>query len=166
MSRASLLAVGAACIFAALNAAPAMGQIKPAMVRSVDEPARVPYGGTIAFGCPFGNDCTASFPVVPAGKRVHLTSVSLAMPAQSGAVHFLAVERNAATFAGMLAVFPVAPISGAFYGSLLATTQPLDLNFEAGETPIVELGVVAGSGGINAGAARVTLVGYIVDLTP
>jgi hypothetical protein len=144
----------------------ASAQIKPAMVRSVDEPARVPYGGTVAFSCPFGNDCTVEYPVVAAGKRVRITDVTIAIPAQSTATHFLAVHRNGASFATMLSVFPMAPISAAFYGQMVSTTQSLNVYFEAGDKPVVELFVTAGSGGINASQARVTLTGYVVDTAP
>jgi hypothetical protein len=167
MSRApSAIAAYALCIAGALVAVPAVAQIKPAMVRSVDEPARVPYGGTMAFSCPFGNDCTASYPAVPAGKRVRITDLSLAFSASSSAAHFVLVHRNGGTFNTMLAGFQVVPISGAFYGNLVATTQSLNLIFEAGDTPVVEIGVAAGTGGINASQARVTLTGYIVDAAP
>jgi len=153
-------------LIASVCAMQADAQIKPAMVRSVDEPARVPYGGTLALSCPFGNDCTAEFPVVPAGKRVRITDLSLAVPAQSTATHYVAIHRNGASFNTMLALFPTTFLSAAFYGSMVATSQSVNLYYEAGDKPVVEFFVTAGTGGINASQARVTLVGYVVDVAP
>jgi hypothetical protein len=165
-SRASsAIAACALCIVGALGAAPAIAQIKPAMVRSVDEPARVPYGGTIAMTCPFGNLCNAVFPAIPAGKRVRVTEVSLAFGASASATHLIAVHRTSNDFTPV-AMFQAVPFAAAYYGLMVATTQPLDVVFEAGETPTIEIGVAAGAGGINASAARATLTGYIVDVAP
>jgi hypothetical protein len=161
----SVIAACALCVVGAIGAVPALAQIKPAMVRSVDEPARVPYGGTVAMTCPFTNLCNAVFPVVAAGKRVRVTEVSLAFGASASATHLVAVHRTSNDFTPV-AMFQAVPFTAAYYGLMVATTQPLDIVFEAGETPTVEVGVSAGAGGINASAARATLTGYVVDVAP
>lgn len=81
---------------AALLSTSATAQTRPALVRSVDEPARVPYSHDIRPTCPFLNQCMAEFPVVPAGKRLRLTNVRLMMLG-TNAAGFLGVHLDAIT---------------------------------------------------------------------
>lgn len=158
------LAVLVVGLVAALSSVEATAQTRPALVRSVDEPARVPYSHDIRPTCPFGNQCVAEFPVVPAGKRLRLTSVRLAMRFTNVA-GFFAVHVDAAL--SPLIAFPVSPFNGAFYGNLTSGNFPVDLIFNAGQKPVLEMGVPAGAGGINDNSAnRFGVTGYLVDVLP
>jgi len=145
-------------------AAPAAhAQIKPAMVRSVDEPARVPYTSQMQPNCPFTNQCLAIFPTVPAGKRLRVTNV-----------HVTIFEAN---FSGLLAVhvgpakeiaviFPVPPVAAAYYGFVGSTSQQVDFVYEAGEAPMLEYGTSAANSIFADNRNRLGLSGYMVDVAP
>ena len=157
----AVLVVG---VVAALSSTAATAQTRPALVRSVDEPARVPYSYDVRPTCPFTNQCVAEFPVVPAGKRLRLTSVRLAMRGTSVA-GFFAVHVDAALTP--LMAFRVSPFDGAYYGNLTSGNFPVDLIFNAGQKPVLEMGVPAFSGGINDNLAnRFGVTGYLVDVLP
>lgn len=153
-----------ACLAAAAGA---QAQTRPALVRSVDEPARVPYGGTLTPSCPFNNQCMAEYPVVPAGKRLRVSAVAAYLRSNtSTGSHLLALHRNDASGANILSLFTMPPLAAAYYGSVASTTQQVDFIFEAGERPVIEVGLGAGLGGITASNVRLTLTGYLVDTTP
>lgn len=162
-SLAAVLVASLACLNAA---APAQAQTRPALVRSVDEPARVPYGGTMTPSCPFSNQCSAAYPTVPAGKRLRVTAIAAHVRSNtSSGSHLLALHRNSVNASALyLTLMP--PMAAAYYGPVASTSQPLDMIFEAGETPVVELGLAAGQGGISASNAALTLTGYLVDVAP
>jgi len=155
------LAIG---LVAALSATTVMAQTRPALVRSVDEPARVPYSYEIRPTCPFSNVCEAAFPVVPAGKRLRLTSVRLLMRF-TNVSGFLAV--NVDSSLNPVIAFPVSPFNGAYYGSLISGNFPVDMIFNAGQRPVLEMGVPAGASGINDnGGNKFGVTGYLVDVLP
>ena len=146
-----------------LTTTEAMAEIRPALVRSVDEPARVPYAYSQAPICTFLNQCTVTFPSVPVGKRLRVTNVNVTMLG-TGANGFVAINKVGT---GPIVAFPVAPFNGAYYGNLISINEHVDLIFEAGETLNVEIGVPAGSGGVNADPRnRFGVTGYLVDVTP
>ena len=157
----AVLVVG---LVAALSSTAATAQTRPALVRSVDEPARVPYSYTIRPTCPFANVCEAAFPVVPAGKRLRVTSVRLWMR-DTNAAGLFAVNVDASL--NPLITFPVSPFNGAYYGSLISGNFPVDLIFNAGQKPVLEMGIPAGSGGISDNAGnKFGVTGYLVDVLP
>jgi hypothetical protein len=142
----------------------AAAQARPAMVRSVDEPARVPYFYSLAPTCPFLNVCQATFPAVPTGKRLRLTSVSMLFRF-TDVSGFLAINLDARS--NLLAMFPVSPINGAYYGTTVAATEQVDLYFEEGQAPVLEFGVPAFSAGISVlDTNRFLASGYLVDVSP
>jgi hypothetical protein len=66
-----------------------------------------------------------------------------------------------------LVALPTVPFNGAYNGNLHSVNQPVDLIFEAGAAPVIEMGVPAGAGGITVdGANRFGVTGYLVDVTP
>jgi hypothetical protein len=141
-------------------------QVRPALVRNVDEPARVPYTQRMAPTCSFTNPCTATFPAVPAGKRLRVTSVQ-AMFFNDNFQAFLGVHTGTAGFSQPLSlVFPLAPISGFFYGVLLSTSQPVDLIYEAGDSPMLEVGCSVGNTFSTDSRNSLGISGYLVDTTP
>lgn len=152
-------------LIAALSSTAATAQTRPALVRSVDEPARVPYSYALRPTCPFANQCVAEFPVVPAGKRLRLTNVRL-LTRDTAVAGFFAVHVDVAAFSPLIA-FPVSPFNGAYYGNLISGNFPVDLIFNAGQKPVLEMGVPGFSGGINDNAAnKFGVTGYLVDVLP
>ncbi len=144
------------------GAAPAAAQTRPALVRNVDEPARVPYSHSLQPTCPFTNSCEATFPVVPAGKRLRLTSVSGLFIFTSVAGVF-ALHRDPGDT--LLLMFPASSFNGAYYGSVVSARQEVDFYYEAGESPKLEFGVPAFGGSIfNDARNRLSVSGYLVDV--
>jgi len=159
--RAALCAVPAVAALALSSAAQA--QVRPALVRNVDEPARVPYTQRMAPTCSFTNQCTATFPAVPAGKRLRVTSVQ-AMFFNDNFQAFLGVHTGPS--AQLALVFPMFPIAGFFYGNLLSSSQAVDLTYEAGETPLLEVGCAVGNTFSTDSRNLLGVSGYLVDTTP
>lgn len=139
----------------------ASAQIRPAMVRNVDEPARVPYFASGQPGCPFLNECDLIGPIVPAGKRLRVTRLEGILIGQSTSIHFTLALNDTGH---PVLMFPAEPMSGAFFGSVVSFNQEVDFYFQAGQTPVIEVG--------NASSIvvdvrnRLTIVGYLVDVLP
>jgi hypothetical protein len=144
-----------------LPAREGFAQARAALVRSVDEPARVPYFHTLTATCPFLNQCLGQFPAVPAGKRLRLTRIS-------GFFRFSNI--NAFVTLGIqgasspMFAFPLTPFSGAYYGALLSFNEEVDVYLEAGQSPVLEVG--SGSTFATFLPNVLTLSGYLVDLVP
>lgn len=133
-------------------------------VRSVDEPARVPYTYVVAGTCNFSNSCEAVFPAVPVGKRLRVTNIQLVLkmaPDASGVF----ILRLASQGLDPRVAFPSSPFNGAYYGMMHAASQGVDVIFEASEEPVLEFGIPAGSGTINASQLKFGITGYLVDLS-
>jgi hypothetical protein len=145
------------------NVPKVIAQTRAALVRSIDEPARVPYSYSLAPTCPFLNECEISFPVVPAGKRLRVTRIS-AFFRDTNTSAFLALCKNSDL--NPMISFPLAPFNGFFFGILLSATPDVDFTFEAGETPVVVLGVSAVDSIITNSGNRLGVSGYLVDLLP
>ena len=88
--------LAALAVVGAFTAKPLLAQIKAAFVQNVDEPGRNPFHVVRYFGlsssgfqCDSNNTCTASFGVVPTGKRLVVTNVSgLVFAATPGVVAY------------------------------------------------------------------------------
>lgn len=73
----------------ALFSTVALAQVRPALVKNLDEPGRAPfqfYAGVARgeTGCG-GNYCTISLPAVPANKRLVITNVAVTIHMEAGA---------------------------------------------------------------------------------
>lgn len=170
-SRLSILGRLVALLLASVAGVSAAGlaqaQTRPALVRSVDEPARVPYGGTMTPSCTFSNQCTVTYPAVPAGKRLRVTAIAAFVRSNtSTGSHLLALHRNDVSGANAMYLVMMPPLPAAYYGYVASTSQAVDVIYEAGEVPILEIGLAAGFGGITATSTRLTLTGYLVDVAP
>jgi hypothetical protein len=162
LSIVSILATGLLVLHLG-NAPDASAQVRPALVRSVDEPTRVAYQVTAAPTCPFGNECYISGPTVPAGKRLRITRLEGALVSQSTSI-FAALHVNDTRHP--VVMFPVPFFSGFFWGTISSFNQDVDYYFEAGQTPFLEIGCSA-SGTISADPRNtLSLVGYMTDTTP
>jgi hypothetical protein len=139
----------------------AFSQVRPAMVRSVDEPARVPYFVSAVPTCSYLNECYVTGSTVPAGKRVRVTRLEGILLSQTTSIFFALMENNTST---PVLMFPAQPMSGAFFGTLVSFNQEVDFYFEAGQTPFI---VVGNTSSISTDSRnRLTIAGYIVDLLP
>ena len=151
-----------------LTRSEATAQLRAALVRSVDEPARVPYEFEVLPSKPFGNVYYADFPAVPAGKRLKVTRISGFVwnvdSSNTGA--FVALNDPGSSFARV--AFPLSHPVFAYYGTGYSFNQEVDFIYEAGQSPRVEMGVNAGSGGLptpNTASTRIRVHGYLVDLS-
>lgn len=145
----------------------ATAQIRAALVRDVDEPARIPYEFSIVPARPFSNVYYADFPAVPAGKRLKLTRVSGWVTSVS--------SQNTGAFVSVndpggdpRISYPIGFSSNAYWGFVYSFQIEVDYVFEAGQTPRVEMGVNAFTGGLPAPGPQVAKFrahGYLVDLS-
>ena len=116
---------------------------------------------SLAPTCGFTNQCISTFATVPAGKRLRVTSIS-------GLFFFT----NVSGFIGFhhptvsSIMFPVAPFNGAYNGPLISFNQVVDRFYEAGQAPSLEFGVSSPSTIFNDSRNRLTITGYLVDITP
>lgn len=160
----TLLTTGLLSAAALVMSTPAAAQTRPAMVRSVDEPARVPYFHSLAPTCTFTNQCFATFPTIPAGKRLRVTAI-MGYFRGTNTAGFVLLQN--VDFNNPLVAFPVSPFNAAYYGSVISFNTPADIYFGAGQTPVLEFGIPAFAGGISVSPEnRLTISGYLVDVLP
>ena len=67
----------------------------------------------------------------------------------------------------MLIVFPVAPFTAAYNGTMTALNEAVEVYFEAGESPVMEFGTSGVGGNIILHSQNKFVVsGYLVDVAP
>ena len=144
----------------------ATAQIRAALVRDVDEPARIPYEFSITPSRPFQNVYYADFPAVPAGKRLKLTRISawIANANTSNTGAFVAVNDPAGD---PRLGYAIGISNHAYWGNVYSFQIETDYVFEAGQSPRVEMGVNAFSGGLPTPGqfTKIRAHGYLVDLS-
>jgi hypothetical protein len=156
-----LLAVG--ILATRLADAPRVAAAVAALVRNVDEPARVPYFVSEQPTCPFTNECEISGPVVPAGMRARITRLEgTFIGSTADAVVALGLNDDSHP----VLMFPVTPFGGAFYGDVESFSQEVDFDFEAGQTPVLVVGCAYPNTIPVDTRNTLTIVGYEVSLTP
>ncbi len=172
-----LLVVAGAFAAVLLLAAPvAVAQIRPAVVKNVDEPGRVPYVQFfsavpgLSTGCGV-NFCDFYLPAVPAGKRLVITDVYGVINLEPGAtVHSLQLRATDSSFVTTRNIFEVPHNPSAYYTVALAY-ELRRYAFQAKVTMFVEAGdrvaVHFWTGGSlhEDYATSLTIVGYLVDVT-
>jgi hypothetical protein len=127
------------------------------------EPAIAPYFHVLAATCSLGNVCTGTFPVVPAGMRLRVTSISIFARFQSVTGPFLALDIAASQ---PVMAYAVPTVSLAYYGNVLFLNQPIDYYFEAGQAPILELGCLYTTSFSSGWPINLTINGYLVNVGP
>jgi hypothetical protein len=168
IARLSFIIIAIVCtlaLFSTSSIRESFAQARPALVRNVDEPARVPYYHSVAPTCPYVNECLVTFPAVPANKRLHLTAVMGFFRDQTAANGFVALSLNT-DYNNLIYAFPVSAFSGAYFGNLFSFNQQTDLFFEAEQSPVVQLGVGSLTSISVNPLNRVTVSGYLVDVLP
>ncbi len=175
--RRTVVVVAAFVTVMLLGAPVAMAQLRPAAVKNVDEPGRVPYSQFfsalpgLSTGCGL-NFCDFYPPAIPAGKRLVITDVFGTVSLQpGGTVHSLNLKVTDATYSVVKNLFEVPHNPAAYYDVALAW----DLRryaFHSKVTMFVEAGDRAamhfwtGGGNLNTDyPTTLTIVGYLVDLT-
>jgi len=161
------LILSATLVVAALGkfyAQPLLAQVRAALVRSVDEPARVPYFFSGPPDCTFAQDCTLTGTTVPAGKRVRVTRLEGFLAGQPSSME-VSLELN--QLFRPVVWFPVPLVTSpesTFWGNVISFNQEVDYYFEAGQQPILHVRNVFGV--FVAAVNRLTIAGYIVELQP
>jgi hypothetical protein len=139
-----------------------IAQPKPALVRNVDEPARVPYYVSQPGNCLFSNECLMTGTTVPAGQRLRVTRLEgIIFFQSSNIIAFLYANGGDPKF-----MFPSNAFGGAFYGSVVSFNVEVDFYFEAGETPVLGVGTGIPNTISTDARNRYTIVGYLVDVLP
>jgi hypothetical protein len=147
----------------------AVAQLRAALVKDVDEPARVPYEFEVTPTRPFLNSYSADFPAVPAGKRLKLTRISgfvWGVPSSNSGAFVSLNDPNGGIYPRV--AWPLSYETFAYFGFGYHFNLEVDHTFEAGQSPKVEMGVSAGTGGLptpNSAWTRIRLHGYLVDLS-
>jgi hypothetical protein len=157
---AASLAVG---MLTAVLALDALAQPKPALTRNVDEPGRNPYVRSMQVvqnttNCSAALDqCAATFLVVPDGKRLVITYVSVAF--------FLAAGGNAPeaslSAAGTGFILLPQPTKMTFGVDRYTVATPVTFYVEPGESPRV---IMRGFNFADGYTFTVALAGYLVAL--
>jgi hypothetical protein len=139
-----------------------IAQVRPALVRNVDEPARVPYFVQAQPTCPYSNECLVAGPVVPAGKRLRVTRLEGMILLQvPNVIVYLSVNNDNAP----VVLFPSSVFNQSFFGSGVSFNQEVDFTFEAGQAPYLCVGTSGGA--VSADHRnRYTIAGYLVDIQP
>ena len=136
--------------------------VKAALVKNVDEPARIPYFVSAKPTCNSTNGCFVAGPIVGANKRVRVTRLEGMFFSQTGAILFYLSKNN--DFSPVL-MFQAFPIPATVFGNVLSFNQEVDFYFEAGQTPYLGVASDPSSSFSNNSDNRLTITGYIVDLT-
>lgn len=145
-----------------IHAPEVSAQVRAALVRSVDEPARVPYFVSGPPTCGFTNECYVAGPVVPAGKRVRITRLQGWMGNPSATTGFAALDLNDTSHP--VVMFPLERFSAAYFGTAFSFRFEVDFYLEAGQTPYLVVGSPTSLG--TESRNRLSLAGYIVETTP
>jgi hypothetical protein len=165
--RLSALGLALVALAAVLPAGEALAQVRPAYVKNVDEPGRVPYQQMVEFSiaaptCPVTSFCIVSFNAVPAGKRLVVEHLSMLIGvAGGGQPNLLAFGDQFSTNTGNVAIVPPrftpgVPVSGVVFWSL---NEPVRVYYEAGQVPKVKVNASTNFGFV----ANASLHGYLID---
>ncbi len=165
--------VGVLALFTTFHIRDSFGQTRPALVRDVDEPGRVPYQSAIFLspndsrcsgGAATAFSCDVTFPGVPSGKRLVIQHASASQVVNSA---FEAVATIRADASGLRIEIPATghvPLAGGKIN--LVFTQTVHGYVEAGDTLRMVIGT-AGAGIDNSSFGRIYFIsGYLVDVLP
>jgi hypothetical protein len=144
-------------------AVPLIAQVRAAVVKNIDERGRAPYiVSATCFSRPFSGVCMASFPAVPANRRLVVEYVNGQLDADHGLFSsaYLSVP-SASSFPIRLASHVE---SFDDFRDLYSISMPVVFYYEAGQMPVVSVqATVLAENPLRGGSF--TLSGYLVDLT-
>jgi len=156
--RTILLAALAVILIAGMAAA----QVRPAYVKNVDEPGRVPYQqmvGFSAYTCDPAH-CIISFNAVPAGKRLVVEHVTMLVGINDGRPRLLAFGDNAVITRDNIAIvgggFTEVPGSHPFF----SMDRAVKVYYETGAIPKLKFFFL---GSLGDSLYNASLHGYLID---
>ena len=170
---ASVAALG---IVSAFTAKPLLAQIKAAFVENVDEPGRNPFHmnnylapnlSSTGVQCSANNICSASYGVVPAGKRLVVTNVSgLLFVATPGVVAYAQIYDSVSNDPLSITYMPTVLQTGTVSGSnMIGLNVPLLVYFNPGEQPTVVFQTTTPVSSASAlPPSAISVSGYYVNL--
>lgn len=175
--RVGTVAFGVLAGFLTLGGREAFAQTRPALVKDVNEPGRIPWSTRSQFlpnagGCFAVSDCAnysdgGSFaifdlPPVPAGKRWIVTMASGGLANGSGRTNQIELRNNRGGFIfdGLKWIFGGPFSTGTSFSSAIFS-QSLFTTFEPGETPTVRVSAQPNLIGYSV----LVFTGYLIDAT-
>ena len=160
----------AAALIAGVTARQTIAQttIKAALTKNIDEPGRIPYREYSAVSCAFGNVCYFQAGIVPNNRRLVVTQIYGFWPDLPNTSPLLVTFGWGLNQSSLVAnpIFSIAALVGSAgaYAGVSSFTLPVNLYFEAGQQPTIVLTSNQPLNG-NPGSARITITGYLIDLT-
>lgn len=162
--------LAAAGLLLAVTPTTAVAQTRPALVKNVDEPGRMPYQAMVEFNgggeptCPIPGFCIVSFPDVPAGKRLVVERLTVLVGVTgAGQPNYVTFGDGFVSNGGNIAIVmpnfaPSIEVMGVTFWAL---SEVVRVYYGPGTTPKVKLGATANFGFV----ANVSLHGYLIDAT-
>jgi hypothetical protein len=138
--------------------------VRAALVSNVDEPGRIPYVANSSCDFQSGDhdDCAASFPSVPAGKRLVITHVSGLL--REGLPGGTLISTQIISPRGNV-FLPVTYIGNAFGINNFVVDQPEHIICDAGASLKASVILGAFTSGSDSNGATFTFSGYLLDCT-
>jgi hypothetical protein len=151
-------ALALAAVVGRFYAVPAIAQVRAAVVKNLDEKGRNPYYQTQTCYSSNTNQCTVTFPAVPANKRlvVEFIASSVDTPTALQTVEF-------AANGNFIPILHTQQGSDPFGNKIYVANQPMLYYYEPGQIPYLAMNATAA--GFEFMSGQVTLTGYLVDLT-
>lgn len=143
---------------------PALAQVRPAYVKNVDEPGRLPYQQMREFNACAGQFCQIAFNPVPAGKRLVVERLTMLLGVvNTGAPNLVAFGTGATTNAGNRAIVEPSFVRSTVIGSVSfwALDREVRVYYGPGETPEVKVASTASFSFVG----NMSLHGYLIDAT-
>lgn len=162
-ARVTEIAASVICASCAFTAAPALAQVRPALVQNVDEQGRNTYQETQFTTCGGTQHCNFTFAVVPSGKRLVLKHVSGFADVVGGTLPNSYVQSSFGGNQYATIFFP------GTRGTLNTSSTRIVYNSEVlgyfgpGEQPSGFFGLFSTSDSFTGGAS-LTLTGYYINL--
>jgi hypothetical protein len=155
---------------------PVSAQVRAAYVKNVDEPGRLPYQSMVSFIASAGStycrsaaNCQIAFPVIPAGKRLIVESVSALVRFDLAPQTLMALTATpdwTSNSRDNILILPATWVSsgdssgGFTYYSMQSTVRAY---FEPGATPYVKIFARGGSQMDSLYLNTLGLNGYLID---
>lgn len=136
----------------------------PIPVSVTSEPSQATYAYTSGTTCTFANVCTATYPAVPAGKRLHVTFVAGFVQTATVGDGLAALHYDNESAFTLRYMTHLNGAQLAYYGASLSFGERIDVVFEPGEAPVLEVGNASSIS--NSPFNKLTITGYLVDASP
>ena len=138
-----------------LTVTPAAAQPKAALVKSADEPGRVPFKVNVSCSPTSSVNCQLSQPAIPAGKRFVVQYVSAFIETTNSGLIYMSVGSSS----GLVFAAPATNVGLSGPAKRLVVSQPVTGFINPGESWTIDFYVGIGGDGVAV------VSGYLVDLT-